>query len=86
MVAGTRNPQKRHFFEVIDNNNLSTPSALNSDALEVLYVNMAASCNVPLRFVQCGAFRDLIQYLNPARNALLPKSYTKIQEWLIRQF
>jgi hypothetical protein len=86
MVAGTGNPQKRRFFEVIDNDNLSTPSTLNPDALEVLYVNLVASCNLPLRFVQCEAFREFIQYLNPTGNALLPESHTKIQEWLIRQF
>jgi hypothetical protein len=39
-----------------------------------------------LRFVQCEAFREFIQYLNPSGNALLPESHTKIQEWLIRQF
>ena len=86
IVAGTENPQKRRFFEVIDNDNLSTPSTLNPDVLEVLYVNMVASYNLPLRFVQCEAFREFIQYLNPARNALLPESHTTIQEWLIRQF
>jgi hypothetical protein len=84
MVAGTENPQKRRFFDVIDNDNLSTPRTLNPDALEVLYVNMVASCNLPLRFVQCEAFREFIQYLNPSGNALLPESHTKIQEWLIR--
>ena len=56
MVTGNRNPQKRRFFEVIDNDNLSTPCTLNPDALEVLYVNMVASYNLPLRFVQCEAF------------------------------
>jgi hypothetical protein len=47
---------------------------------------MVASCNLPLRFVQCEVFREFIEYLNPTGNALLPESHTKIQEWLIRQF
>jgi hypothetical protein len=51
IVASTGNPQKRRFFDVIDNDNLSTPSTLNPNALEVLYVNIVASCNPPLRFI-----------------------------------
>jgi hypothetical protein len=33
VVAGVGNPQKGRFFEVIDNDNSSTPSTLNPDAL-----------------------------------------------------
>jgi hypothetical protein len=51
IVAGTGNYQKRYFFKVIDNNNLSTPSTLNPNALEVLYINIIASCNLPLCIV-----------------------------------
>lgn len=72
MLAGNGNPQKRRFFEVIDNDNSSNPSTLNPNVLEVLYVNLVAFCNLPLRFVQCEAFRGFIQYLNPTGNALLP--------------
>jgi hypothetical protein len=86
MVASTRNPQKRRFFEVIDNDNLSTPRTLNPNVLEVLYINIVASCNLPLCFIQCKAFCEFIEYINPTRNSLLPKSHTKIQEWLIHQF
>jgi hypothetical protein len=79
MVTGAARLQKRRFFE-LDDNGLSTPSTLiNPDALEVLYVNMVVSCNLPLRFVRCEAFREFVEYLNPTGNALLPESYTKIK-------
>lgn len=52
----------------------------------MLFVNLIASCNLPLRFTECDAFRSLIQYLNEVGGDILPESHMTVSTWLERQY
>ena len=38
--------------------------SIDPDVLEKLYINFLASCNQPIRLVECSAFRSLLLFLN----------------------
>jgi hypothetical protein len=38
--------------------------SINPNVLEKLYINFLASCNQPIRLVECSAFRSLLLFLN----------------------
>ena len=52
LLSGSSNPQKRHRLQSSD------PSGVpfNPDQLEVLYINLITSCNLPLHLVESPAF------------------------------
>ena len=59
--------------------------SIKGDPLEVLFIRLLATGNLPLRLVELGEFRDFLFYLNKDVDAFLPASHTTIQEWIIRQ-
>jgi hypothetical protein len=59
---------------------------LDGNSVEALFVNFIASCNLPLRLVECNEFRAFLTYLNDDINAHLPTSDTSIRKWVLRQF
>jgi hypothetical protein len=59
---------------------------VNPDVLEVLFVNLIASCNLPMRFTECEAFRAIIQYLNNLGSDILPESHVTLHTWVERQW
>ena len=38
--------------------------SIDPNVLEKLYINFLASCNQPIRLVECPAFRSLLLFLN----------------------
>lgn len=81
METGETQNHKRRRFEGLSDNN-----TLNADTLEVLWINMIVSCNLPLRLIECDTFRALLQFISPDGAEILPESPTIIQGWLKRQF
>lgn len=52
---------------------------LDPDALRELYCRYTAACSLPFAHVEQPAFRDLIRYIRPAADDLLPKSAGRIK-------
>ena len=60
--------------------------SIDPDVLEKLYINFLASCNQPIRLVECSAFRSLLSFLNEDVDVWLPNSSNLVNTWLMRQF
>ena len=60
--------------------------SIDPDVLEKLYINFLASCNQPIRLVECSAFRSLLSFLNEDIDVWLPNSSDLVTTWLMRQF
>lgn len=60
--------------------------SIDPDVLEKLYINFLASCNQPIRLVECSAFRSLLSFLNEDVDVWLPNSSDLVITWLMRQF
>lgn len=82
LTSGLSNPQKRRRLQCSE----LEDSSLNPDQLEILYIDLITSCNLPLRLVECPAFRDLLYYLNKDIDTWLPDSHNSVHSWLLRQF
>jgi hypothetical protein len=54
--------------------------------VEVLFVKLITTGNLPLQLVQLPEFRDFIYYLNPDVEIWLPTSHQTIKTWLMRQY
>lgn len=84
LSSGLSNPQKRRRLQYSEPEDPYT--SLNPDQLEILYINLISSCNLPLRLVECPAFRDLLYFLNKDIDTWLPDSHNTVHAWLLRQF
>ena len=54
--------------------------------LEQLYINFQISCNQPFNLIHATSFRNLIQYINPEADHLLPESPSTAKALIIDQF
>jgi hypothetical protein len=54
--------------------------------LEQLYINFHISCNQPFNLIHAASFRNLIQYINPEADHLLPESPSTARALIIDQF
>jgi hypothetical protein len=59
--------------------------SLQGDPVEILFVRMLASANLPLRLVESPEFRDFVFYLNKDIDSHLPSHHTTITGWITRQ-
>jgi hypothetical protein len=51
-----------------------------------LYINFQISCNQPFNLIHAASFRNLIQYINPEADHLLPESLSTAKALIIDQF
>ena len=88
IALGQANPRKRRYVdtEMALDTTADFTGSINPDTLERLYIDFQTSCNLPIRFVQCTAFRNLVRYLNPIADDLLPESPSTAKSLLIAQF
>lgn len=87
MLTAHQHPHKRrHMAAPINTNFQDECSPVDPDTLEVLFVNLIAACNLPLRFTECEAFRMLVQYLNNLGGDILPESHHTLKGWVQRQY
>ena len=88
IALGQANPRKRRYVdtEMALDTTVDFTGSINPDTLERLYIDFQTSCNLPIRFVQCTAFRNLVRYLNPIADDLLPESLSTAKSLLIAQF
>src|SRR4030088_2981439 len=82
LISGSSNPQKCHCLQSSDPSDIP----LNPDQLEVLYINLITSCNLPLHLVESPTFRELLTFLNNGIDTWLPESHNTVLAWLLRQF
>jgi len=81
--SATENPQKRR---KLHNNENTSSIPLNGNVVEVLYTKFIATCNQPLRLVECPEFRAFLTYLNSDIDIWLAVSHTTIAIWVQRQY
>jgi hypothetical protein len=61
-------------------------NSLNPDIVEVLFVKLTTTGNLPLQLVELPEFRDFLYYLNTDIDSWLPKTHHTVKVWLMRQY
>ena len=80
MNQASENPRKRR--RVADGEGAS----IDQGVLQILWVNVLASCSLALRLVSVPEFRAFLAYLNSDVDVWLPKSHHTIRAWVIECF
>ena len=87
IAFGQANPRKRRFIDTdMALEDSQFMGSICPSTLERLYIDFQTSCNLPMALVQSTTFRNLIRYINPEADNVLPESLSTAKALLIGQF
>jgi hypothetical protein len=87
VAFGQENPRKRRYIDTdIALDDSQFIGSICPSTLERLYIDFQTSCNLPIALVQNTSFRNLIRYINPVADNVLPESPSTAKALLMEQF